>query len=255
MPKPHTHWRKSEVTRLCQLVAAGYNSSEIAHFLGRSSASSVRMKMSQLHVYHDRPEWMFSAADVARKLGVRRDVPGRWIRQGYFPGVKRAGNKYRISKEVLWDFVARPSSWTLWRVEDITDPDLADYAHGLRMNCHLLTVEEVAKRLCFSRRTVILWIRRKLLPGSKNFRYWIPEDALNDFVPPCQRGGKRRQRRRFTANEDKMLRQLRRSGVPWIKIGCKLNRYPAVVQVRYQRITEREPCQTVSHPGLSNTTG
>src|SRR5690606_5115068 len=120
-----------------------------------------------------------------RSLDVDKVAVTSWVRRGWLRARRQRGLWF-ISEPALLDFLENPQHWHLWEPERITEPGLREWALEIRRERYL-TPKQVAVRLHYSENTVTNWIRNGLLTAVKNGRWYIPESALDEFVPPLER--------------------------------------------------------------------
>lgn len=131
----------------------------------------------------------------------RTSTVKQWIASGWLTvATRRIGGRfeqprvlkrttYRISNADVYRFVHNPETWPAWQVANIRDPLLRNIAARIRHNePRYVTVEELAERYAVTPSGASHWIGAGLLPTVKaGKRKVVPESALADFVPPCQR--------------------------------------------------------------------
>jgi DNA-binding transcriptional MerR regulator len=253
MPKGYypsrNNWTHEELEELVHMARMGYSDAEIAEALGRT-VNAVCIKRKRMGLRHEWDGWLLTARGVARAIGV--DNKTVILKGNRGRGRGRSGLCWRVTREKLFDFVADPRYWHLWDPALIRDPALRAWAQEVRGGRRYLSVGEIARRYHVHPNAVNRWIRKGYLPGIKWGNWWVPEEALNGFVPPHQRSQKGRPLRRFGPEEDRRLLALRSEGLTWAAIGRALGRNPSVVQTRYQRLMarERDGRQSVGADGM-----
>ncbi len=233
-------WTAEDDMKLSDLIEAGRTVKQIAKAMGRSE-NSVKVRMSRtVECRRIRP---MSARQVADALGVGcSKTVTRWMEQGWLNGRKGAlgagaSRRWLVTEDALMSFIEDRAHWHRWDASRIADPYLREWAVELR-NERYLTLGEVAARYFVVRGTVRKWIDEGRLPAVRNGNHMVPESALADFVPPSMSPKHIEQMRRFTADEDRLLMQLRWSDEhPWSVIAQRLGRSISSVAGRYDRLT------------------
>lgn len=204
------------IARVASMVEEGASDTQIARRLGTSREIVRSVRRIRLDNLPGGSTFRLSPGGVARQLGVSNNVVRRWISQGILPAkgpvVKaRKGEpvRRRIDEEDVLAFLANPAHWHEWRVEDVADADLREWAEALHRPRYL-SVAEVADRMAVERHTVTTWIARGLLPGARTFasgRLWrIPETDLVGFEIPSEQGRVWLWRTAWKPDEDAALR-------------------------------------------------
>jgi hypothetical protein len=230
------NWTPAEVEELEYLVRQGYTYGEIAQQLGRTY-EAVRGKRRQLRLVRER-RWLLSASGVSRLMGVAMKTVAIWLQRRCLAGHKlNIGEEramWRITLEALYDFVGDPRYFPLYDPHRIRDPHLRAHALEARQNgTRYLTVQEVGQRYYVSEATVRKWIELGVLPAVKWHGLYVPESALQGFVPPFDLP---RSFRRWQLGEDQLLLRLARRGRPWSEIAAALGRSPRGALQRYRRL-------------------
>lgn len=189
--QPWRTWSTKEIDQLINLVEQGYSYEQIARRMKRTEVS-IKLKAKRLGIHITTTNATLSARDVAAQLGIGcGKTVSLWIRRGWLKA-KNAGAPprvlWRISWEDLTSFMENPAHWVAWRPERIPDLALREWAQELRANEErLLTHTEVATRVGVGRNTVGTWLYEGELPYVRYGNRFVPESALDDFVPPCER--------------------------------------------------------------------
>lgn len=191
--QPWQTWTARDVDRLISLVEQGCSYSQIARRMKRTEVS-IKLKCKRLGIRITTTNATMSARDVAEQLGIPcSKTVSRWIRRGWLKA-KDAGTPPRVLWRISWDdltrFLENPAYWVAWHPERIPDLALREWAQELRAGEErLLTHTEVAKRVGVGRDTVGDWLYKGELPYVRNgnSNRLVPESALADFVPPCER--------------------------------------------------------------------
>lgn len=122
-----------------------------------------------------------------------------WIERGWLQPIyvrRSTTRRNYVSVESLWAFVENPETFMAWKPERITDLDLR--AHALEHRAkhpRWLSIGEVAHRYHVHHPAVNDRINRNLFPLDLIVKYgnwWIREDALTQFTPPCMRPSTRK---------------------------------------------------------------
>lgn len=138
------------IARVASMVEEGASDTQIARRLGTSREIVRSVRRIRLDNLPGGSTFRLSPGGVARQLGVSNNVVRRWISQGILPAkgpvVKaRKGEpvRRRIDEEDVLAFLANPAHWHEWRVEDIADPDLREWAAALNRPRYLTVADEV----------------------------------------------------------------------------------------------------------------
>lgn len=224
------------------MVRQGYPDAEIAAALGRTR-NAVSVKRKRMRLYRRGwTGWLMSAREVARVMGIEgcEKTVARWIRRGWLRGRKagRSGpyRRWCVGRDALFDFVANPKYFPTYDPERIRDPELREHALEARRGHRYLRIGEVAQRYCVTTGAVNQWIHRGLLPAVKWGHWWIPEAALESFIPPCERSRHGLRPRRWTVEEDRLLVSLVAKRRKWRQIATVLKRSVSSVYNRYYRL-------------------
>ena len=177
------YWTPDEVFLLEEMITAGYSYRGIAKLLGRTESAVWKKRVTE--GIPGVRKTNLSARALARLLNVHRADVTRWVRRGWLRAHRRRG-LWSISEQALLDFLENPQHWHVWDPERITEPGLREWALEIRHERYL-TPKQVAARLHYSYQAVMAWIRDGLLPAVKSGRWYIPESALDGFVPPSER--------------------------------------------------------------------
>lgn len=204
------------IHRVAGLVEEGLTDPQIGRMLGVDKYLVRSIRRNRLDNLPPGSHWRLSPSAVAAQLGVTEHLVLGWIRRGLLPAKQPPGrpvaggrSHYRIDEGELLDFLADPAHWHEWRVEDVADADLREWAEALHRPRYL-SVAEVADRMAVERHTVTTWIARGLLPGARTFasgRVWrIPETDLVGFEIPSEQGRVWLWRTAWKPDEDAALR-------------------------------------------------
>lgn len=237
------NWTQAELEKLAYMAQQGYLNAEIAAALGRTT-EAVRVKRKRMRLTRrGRVTWFMSGRDVARLMGIDgcEKTVARWIQRGWLKGHKsQAGagryRRWRVGRDALFDFVADPKYFPVYDPERIRDPELRAHAIEARQGRRYLRPGEVARRYCVTTGAVNQWIHRGLLPAVKWGNWWVPEDALDSFVSPCERSKQGLRYRRWTPEEDHLLASLVAKQRKWRQIATALKRSVSSVYNRYYRL-------------------
>lgn len=234
------NWTQEELDELEDLLHQGKSYAVIAERLNRSqNAVTIIRKRRGLPSITDAT---LNGRKVAALLGMDSTTVSRWIRRGMLRGrrsVARGGERqWFVSEKALLDFLSTPEYWMCWDAERIADYGLREWATETR-TYRWLCVGDVAERYGVIPGAVRSWIRRGLLPSARYGNWWIPEPALEGFVPPYARGKAGQVGREYTAAEIARLVHLRESGATWAEIAEAMGRTPSSVSNRYRRIVAR----------------
>jgi helix-turn-helix protein len=182
-------WTHEDDAWLDTLLDQGLSYAEIARKLRRASGDAVRTHLKRRRIPSlTRRYAVLSARQVAQLLGKRclKSVV-RWIDMGWLPA-RAAGRIWRISWDALMAFLYNERYWMAWDAARITDPDLRAEMLALRVDApRWLTQTEVARRYCVISNTVWQWIEKGFLPAMRYGNWYIREDALLGWMPPCER--------------------------------------------------------------------
>jgi hypothetical protein len=95
---------------------------------------------------------------------------------------------WRVCWDDLMSFLREPRYWMAWDAERITDRDLRAEMRSLRAIApRWLTIGEVARRYSVISNTVGQWITKGFLPAMRYGNWYIREDAIAGWLPPCER--------------------------------------------------------------------
>jgi excisionase family DNA binding protein len=153
---------------------------------------SIKLKCKRSGVRVTTTNATMSARDVAEQLGIPcSKTVSLWIRRGWLKA-RDAGTPPRVLWRITWEdltaFLENPAHWIAWRPERIPDLALREWAQELRASEErLLTHTEIAKRVGVGRDTVGNWLYEGELPYVRYGNRFVPESALEGFVPPCER--------------------------------------------------------------------
>ena len=133
-----------------------------------------------------------SAATVAQIMGVGcPKTVTSWVGRGWLrPIGGRRARPWRFAATALWDLVVLPEAVVAIQPERITDGELRAYALEQRaQHPRWLRLREVALRYHVTSGTVAGWVAQGRFAADQVQRYgvlWLREDALTDFVAPCE---------------------------------------------------------------------
>ena len=216
-----------ETFRIEELVEYGLDDVAIGQRFG-CSATSIQM-VRKRHKIAPRRRALLTARAVAQLLGVPcSKTVTRWIEHGLLKtrGGERVGTKrpWYVSEDDLQRFLENRDSWVLWKPERIRDLAWREWALDMRQGTRMLTTGEVGQRLGFSDRAVASWIRKGLIPATRNGKWLIDEANLKGFVPPSDIPRRASHLRKFTEAEDRLIRHRMADGVPVAGIARELKR-------------------------------
>lgn len=188
--QPWRTWSAKDTDKLINLVEQGFSYTQIARRMKRTEVS-IKLKAKRLGVRITTTNATLSARDVAEQLGLGcGKTVSRWIRLGWLKA-RDAGHKrplWRVQWEDLTTFMENPDYWIAWRPERIGDLALREWAQELRAGEErLLTHSEIARRVGVGRDTVGNWLYQGELPYVRYGNRFVPESALDGWVPPCER--------------------------------------------------------------------
>lgn len=185
----HRQWTARDDLELRSMFEEGKRFSTIATQLKRSR-QAVLLRLQRLGISLRIDRRMLTAAEAGAIMGKDPKTIALWIKAGWLKGRRNSGKRgscYRIDPLELWEFVEVWECHMGWDPERITDPDLREHALAIRTTAtRWLRPSEVGDRYGVLHSTVNDWIDKGLLMGIKWGNWWIPEDALVGFVPPCQ---------------------------------------------------------------------
>lgn len=191
----HHQWTTLEKMELEWMIEQGYSIKRCARALKRSP-NSIKIKCQRLGLRLRSDRRSLHCRDIAKimGLGCGKSVVG-WVRQGWLKPLRQKRSNYgtwRFDELALWAFIELHEAHMVWDPERITDPDLREHARAIRATAvRWLRPGEVARRYHVGHPTVNNWIEKGLLPGVRFGNWWIREDTLAGFVPPCDRERKR----------------------------------------------------------------
>lgn len=147
-------WDQDRVEELCDLIAQGLPTPDIARRLRTTERTLVRqLARLGVRITEVRRDQVFSAQAVARLFGYSAGhafyrVTQRWIGEGYLKARRRRSKTgktiYHISADALMAFLDNPEAWHLFRPSQITDPDWRAYAEDARNRHHLRRPHQAA---------------------------------------------------------------------------------------------------------------
>ncbi len=190
----HRQWTPAEAIELKTLWQEGKSYRQLAKHFNRTETAII-LKLKRLGISRRRERKTLTCRDIAdiMGLGCAKTVV-TWVERGWIKplptGRKRTYN-WRFDELALWSFVENPEAFVAWKPERITDPDLQ--AHALEHRAkhpRWLSIGEVAKRYHVLHMAVNDWVNSGLFPFEALVKYpnwWIREDVLTGFVPPCER--------------------------------------------------------------------
>lgn len=234
------NWTEDELMSLEAYLALGLTDEQIAGRVGRT-ANAVNIARKR-HGIASRTNLTLNARSAAAMLGVScAKTVVRWVECGWLKakkGPRRGGNRQWVIDEVnLLAFMEDPRGWPAWRPERIGDQLLREWATEIRKERYL-RVGEVAERFCVGAGTVQSWIQRGELPAHRYGNWWIPERALDGFVPPFERSKVGLKKRLYAPDEDARICELRdKHRWSWPAIAADLGRSVGSVHGRFARIS------------------
>lgn len=219
-------------------VEKGLSDSAIGALIG-CSANAVNIARKR-HGLPSRRKALFSARAVADRLGLScSKVVTKWIGRGWLRGRRgqRQGpyRQWYVTEDALLKFLEDPRGWPAWNPERIRDRFLREWATEVR-TARYLRPGDVASRYAVGVGAVNDWIHRGILPAQRWGNWWIREDDLKTFTPPCEQVRRLENVRRFASWEDERLIGMRMAGQTWTAISESLNRSVSSVFGRYQRL-------------------
>ena len=130
----------------------------------------------------------YTLAQVSRILQVGIGSVGRWVSNGLLRGKKRRGY-HRIDALDLYDFLANPRHWHLYRLEHVTDEFLRrDLVAVHRETPRWLYVRDLAERFTVSDHAVWSWCSLGKIPYEVIMKTCVFDpETLRDWVPPYGR--------------------------------------------------------------------
>ncbi len=184
-------WTHEEVDRLVTMLDAGHDYDYCARQLRRTPTAIV-VKAKRVRCRMLRRPTVLTAREVARLLGkgCAKSVV-YWIGAGWLKA-KAATSSARTIWRICWDdlmaFLQNENYWMAWNAERITDPDLrAEYRTLRATRPRWLTIGAVARRYHVISNTVGQWIEKGFLPAARYGNWYIREDTIDGWVPPCDR--------------------------------------------------------------------
>lgn len=240
-PRTYIHWTGPRQWALMEMLEDGMNDREIGEQLGKHTYTITTAR--RRYGIRSCSEIHHSALGMAKVIGIDHNKVIRWINNGYIHARRDEATLHApwvISDEALITFLEDERYWHLWEPE-LVDERYHEYVQR-RAQVRFLTIDEAAERCLVVPGTVRRWLWKGLLPGRhygcKGSR--ILESDLEKFVQPAHKQRIfRRPLRRFTAQEDSILVDMRDRGETWAAIGAVIDRDPAVVQQRWKRLQER----------------
>lgn len=151
------------------------------------TAVTNRAKRLKLHSTHDHQS-VLHANDVARAMGIpSAKTVAYWIECDLLKATKRVRNRtkailWRIQYEDLVKFVNDPTTWMLWRVEDIQDDHLLWHIERCRNKStwRWLSTPEAAEQIGMSKSFVRKRIMDETVPAIvRGGSYWIDSRDLH----------------------------------------------------------------------------
>jgi hypothetical protein len=191
MTTTRARWTALDELTLRVGIHDGLPLATIAGQLGRTP-TAVREKRKRLGLRRG-DRHTPSAAAVAHVMGVGcPKTVTSWVGRGWLrPIGGRRVRPWRFDSTALWDLVALPAAVVAIQPERITDAEL--HAYALEQRAHLprwLPLRAVATRYHVTSGTVAGWVAQGRFAAEHLQRYgvlWLRADALDGFVPPCQR--------------------------------------------------------------------
>jgi helix-turn-helix protein len=184
-------WTHEDVDRLVTMLDAGHDYDHCARQLRRTRVAIV-VKTKRLRCTMTKRPTVLTARDVARLIGKGCSKSVTWWIDAGWIKARAADMRGRRIWRVCWDdlivFLRDPRYWMTWDAARITDPELRAEMLALRVDApRWLTIGEVARRYCVISNTVWQWIEKGFLPAMRYGNWYIREDALLGWMPPCER--------------------------------------------------------------------
>lgn len=184
-------WTHEEIDHLVTMLDAGHDYDYCARQLRRTRTAIV-VKTKRTRCKMTRRPTVLTAREVARVLGkgCAKSVVW-WINAGWLKAQAAVCNGRTIWR-VCWDdlmaFLHNEAYWMAWDAARITDADLRAEFTALRAaRPRWLTIGEVARRYSVISNTVGQWIYKGFLPAVRYGNWYIREDVIAGWLPPCER--------------------------------------------------------------------
>ena len=235
-------WTPAEDDIIEELTARHLTDQAIGRRLGRSAtAVHVRRKRQRIP---SRRATVLSARSVADQLGLACPKRvGWWIEQGWLRGRRGqpagASRQWVVPEEALLEFLQDARYWHVWRVDEIPERALREWAAEVRSGVRYLTTGMVGERVGVNPATVQTWIAAGLLPAVRRANWLVRESDLAGFVPPCERPRAGMALREWTPEEDGQLLAGRASGATFAALAAAIERSMASVSNRWYRLQRR----------------
>lgn len=228
---PGRNWTPDKLLQLADLLAEGETDAAIARIFGKT-VTAVRLARKR-HGLPSRRKLLMTQRAVEAAMGIPdsgKAVAG-WIKRGWLRArvgerVGRHRERY-VTREALYDFLADPRYWHVWRPERIRDAQLRLWARELRLD-NYIRIGEAAQRLGVGHSAVNCYINAGLLPARRWGNWWVRESDVAAFTPPCERS-KKGMALRWTHTERRTLARMRRGGASFRQIAETLGRSPGSV--------------------------
>lgn len=231
------NWTQEQVDAVEEMLRRGFSDTKIGRRLHRT-ATAVKICRRRRGLGSVSMHTM-SGRHVARLLGRDSGTVAHWCRRGWLRAQHSipagTSRRWMIEEDDLVAFLADPSSWMLWRPDEITDLAWREWALELP-RYRWLTPGQVARRYAVGVGAVNAWIHAGLLPSVRRGNHWIAEPALAGFELPCERSRAGISPRRFSAEDDRRIIALRAAGETWVSIAAALGRPIGSVHGRWRRI-------------------
>lgn len=178
-------WSASEQWTLEDHIEAGHPYKVVAKKL-RRSPQAVADRAYLLGIGQRQHPDRLTTAQVRALFGITIARYRTWLNHGWLtPSRAHHGRYHRMD---ILAFIENSDTWVAWKPEQITDAELRSYAQDVRQDApRWLTVDEVAQALGYSYDHVVVLLRRGVLQGKKVHSWFIREDHVAAFVPPCER--------------------------------------------------------------------
>ena len=189
-------WTQQEDWELQALADQSLHINKIAKRLHRTS-SSVQHRMRELGIQRiQKNTHTYTLAQVSRILQVGIGSVGRWVSNGLLRASlirmlhdKKRRGYHRIDALDLYDFLANPRHWHLYRLEHVTDEFLRrDLVAVHRETPRWLYVRDLAERFTVSDHAVLSWCSLGKIPYEVIMKTCVFDpEKLRDWVPPYGR--------------------------------------------------------------------
>lgn len=132
------NWTPEQLARVDAGIERGLSNALLGERLGKS-ANAIKV-IRRRHKLGAPSRTGYTARRLAAVMGLScSKTVARWIDQGWLRGQRGAviwgpHHIWRIEEDDLLAFLEDSRGWAQWRVEDIRDPFLRQWAHELRGN-------------------------------------------------------------------------------------------------------------------------